>query len=1236
MARLRLTIHNVSYFKESNIPVVDNLSLSTDKESANIWLATDTDLSKKVNYNLNLVDFNFQKKMYQPTEVIAKIQISLPGMDQVTTEEEKKAKWQPVSKSMAESLFSKKKVSLTSLAVNTTNNDYIIGNDFYVDQVKVHYKSTAMYVTLMVYSLDKLLTDKIGSQTFVSKKLKDQILPEILKGITAPYDSGISVAGNCDNMQVLKYNKTEHIFPYLVQYNESAYDMLARTANRWGEFMFYENGKLNIGYDASQTVSEISDWADLDYFDLESTLKSDEANNTYDAEAAYDQHIVDNPLQKDPDVVKNLAGCSFENGLDVWIMKQVASFLGNNKNIPTWLGNQLFNEAYDRILANKNSNTVNQKIYDDYFKEEKVKEKYGMHKFKDIGDKYAFNPFTELHSIFNETKYRYILGKELAAGQNAVRINFDTTCPNLQLGQVFTIPGNKNDSYIVNEIVGRFEEVIDYSVKNYTDVIVTRTTKLVFEVIGLANSCDDKDELFYPLMLPTGHIRISGPQIAKVFDADDPSNQNRVRILFPWQNLDAEQDPKKKEPYASPWLVYATSAASKSNGIFGKHYVGDEVIVNFANGNIENPYIVGGLATQGNKVPGSLAERDIVLSSPGGHTLRMDDGSGAGLTAFLAGAVFPGYEILTTFLPGASGFDFTQLGCAGIDEDTSKRFEGGFQLTDKYGVYTISGSTDERNVSIKSPWGDVNINAFTGISISAPNGDIEIKGKNVKIEAGNNLELVSGTNIGSSWRPHKDDWAGGLAQVGTDVMGAAIKKFSERFTTSIDLSVIRSIYEIIVRPIEGVTVVKSNRYLKLETGDDECDYPDASYAAGFDNMGVEKSKDKIRKGLALTDGVTSLISKIKAIVSDIDDDFSSRYNQCVKEHRNFKQAIEAAKIYANEYDKNNNNSPNLVCKSLADNIAKFWADDPYAPLTEADLAFTDKYKVDSLDGVDSKAVRNYWRGFNIRNFTKEERNRPIINLRIEHRRKILSAANGLRKAICHLKAIKKLDEKQIVQKISWNSGHTLLKDYKSIMASALSQAAEQSSYYDINDDRRKLENELTDNTKEANQKIMRRIAAVYLLEGLGFKDEWRTNHANNPAPKTAAAFSNNQVWPNYTGSLKAFPPLEAMDISKGLALKNALLDPWRELKEGLNPTKVLGENKVWENSKKGSILYTYDGSTYTLGNSLDLVKDNNNNITGTKAAAVVVGSVENLEANDNENKDVKKSLNSIIGKLNTL
>jgi hypothetical protein len=34
-----------------------------------------------------------------------------------------------------------------------------------------------------------------------------------------------------------------------VQYNESFYDLLARTTNRSGEFMYYYDGKLRIGYD---------------------------------------------------------------------------------------------------------------------------------------------------------------------------------------------------------------------------------------------------------------------------------------------------------------------------------------------------------------------------------------------------------------------------------------------------------------------------------------------------------------------------------------------------------------------------------------------------------------------------------------------------------------------------------------------------------------------------------------------------------------------------------------------------------------------------------------------------------------------------------------------------------------------------------------------------------------------------------------------------------------------------
>ena len=56
-------------------------------------------------------------------------------------------------------------------------------------------------------------------------------------------------------------------------------------------------------------------------------------------------------------------------------------------------------------------------------------------------------------------------------------------------------------------------------------------------------------------------------------------------------------------------------------------------------------------------------------------------------------------------------------------------------------------STHDRYINVKSPFGTVNVSAFTGINIDAPNGDINIRGKNVNIQAGNNLTMTSGTNI---------------------------------------------------------------------------------------------------------------------------------------------------------------------------------------------------------------------------------------------------------------------------------------------------------------------------------------------------------------------------------------------------------------------------------------------------------------------------------------------------------
>lgn len=71
-----------------------------------------------------------------------------------------------------------------------------------------------------------------------------------------------------------------------------------------------------------------------------------------------------------------------------------------------------------------------------------------------------------------------------------------------------------------------------------------------------------------------------------------------------------------------------------------------------------------------------------------------------------------------------------------LDWSDLKDLSGGFYMGDRFGMYELAMSSHDRKVTINSPFGNVEIGAFTGITINAPNGDIKIKGKNVSIEAG--------------------------------------------------------------------------------------------------------------------------------------------------------------------------------------------------------------------------------------------------------------------------------------------------------------------------------------------------------------------------------------------------------------------------------------------------------------------------------------------------------------------
>ena len=149
--------------------------------------------------------------------------------------------------------------------------------------------------------------------SFVGKKLGDGILKEEISKIKAPYDEKKVLSYDAKSMQNLSYKSgdktTEHIFPFLVQYNESFYDMLARTTNRWGEFMYYEGGKLIVGcpnststpYPLPMTLGEVQAEANtlkVPLFDTISYYNVDELENgseKFDCAASYDDNMLNDP-----------------------------------------------------------------------------------------------------------------------------------------------------------------------------------------------------------------------------------------------------------------------------------------------------------------------------------------------------------------------------------------------------------------------------------------------------------------------------------------------------------------------------------------------------------------------------------------------------------------------------------------------------------------------------------------------------------------------------------------------------------------------------------------------------------------------------------------------------------------------------------------------------------------------------------------------------------------------------
>lgn len=725
-------------------------------------------------------------------------------------------------------------LSSFSGTVSLEYSSLVVASKYYIFEKK----KKGTYVTLKAYSVDKFLTIDKFSQAFTGKLLVDEIIEGTLakykknhyfqkfcshithlSSSTASSDANPNnlwkyINSNLHHLSIAKksstrykilngaktlisnineedlknatdYYEVEPVLPYNVQFEESFHDFLVRVCNRNGEFLYVEDNNLCIGIPKAtdNATALIESGYEIEYTEEEESCDYTTISNRTEFPAEYYKPI----REKDDDFAKK-EDYYIPGAISLNLIKPIVESPHILDAIaPTAMAcGGIFGVSE---LFKKQANDGFKKNFGDYTKDD-------VYQFVE-GDGFG-NQF-----------YAEILKNEKLAEQKKLIVT-SSTYKHHKLGDTVKVDGNP---YVVYQVRGGakiMDGIIESKdIKRYKEefemvLIPYIGTKTEGSTGGTTSSP-------YPIPLPRKNTIKPYTQRATVSANNDPMRLGRVRVLFDWQD-------SKDSGNASPWINIASPMASKESGFMFLPAAGDAVMVDFVDGNVENPYVVGAFYLE-NRIPSYHAATQngpLVksITSANGHHLTFTD--------------LPGSKFGANLLPFSYFAKFGFLDSLSTTGDDNK-LGGGFELADYYGFYSITGSTHERKVSIKSPFGDVSIDAFQGITISAPSGNIKIEGKNVDIIARNNLSITSGTNIANPrFYSHsaagyneydKDDPNNSknvadfflLKHLLQPVAGAAMKM-------SVDLSLYRTWFESIFRPIGGTMLIKSHRFMRIEAG----------------------------------------------------------------------------------------------------------------------------------------------------------------------------------------------------------------------------------------------------------------------------------------------------------------------------------------------------------------------------------------------------------------------------------
>ena len=675
--------------------------------------------------------------------------------------------------------------------------------------------------------LQKTLNEKEALSQNISIRIQE--LDSEIKKLNSIINDGTKSQFN-KNPRYLYYNDKEFIQPYLVQYNESFLDFLVRVSNRCGEFLYYEDGYFNIGWkkktkkdkdDKEQDdITPITEYVSVNFSDETATawkenyivsshhnyslrenkvkrfpseLQDNENIQLQDSQLASDENLVSLPPKDEYTKWQDFAlwpGYFFINA--VTDIVNSADMIEAAVNLISDTGITILNCSLSAKATNDDYEDKNFKkgIYTD-----DRKNGDRIHPFSTSESvKNALDSYVTFSLEFYEAIRKGIEANERSRIQIALGDHFYP----LTLGCLIELDGKKYIVVQMNGCANSGAETLDIEAIPYEDKFV------------------------FPPAAPVSPIREAKAQRAFITHNADPLKMNRVRVRYPWQGKTEKDEDLEASEDSTPWIRIALPMASDGSGFNFLPQIGDEAIINYENGNIEKPYVEGMLYTRAAKEDESTVpyahkkDKARVISSVNGHSIIFSDPSAS---SDALNSLSPLMSTIKSFCP--TGFIRTELTLSDHKPkklpDSFKKAMGGIEFTDEHGLYSISMSSDKRAISIDSPLGKVDINAFTGITISAPNGNVRIEGKNIDIVAGNNLSISSGNNIVSHFWPTSVQL---LKESLKDTAVNALKKIQP-----IDMGLIRTFMETLIRPIGGTMLIKSNRYLCIEAGKGEAKIP---------------------------------------------------------------------------------------------------------------------------------------------------------------------------------------------------------------------------------------------------------------------------------------------------------------------------------------------------------------------------------------------------------------------------